>query len=225
MGGERVALYSHMVGHSGTSKRSQEEALGRALWHQVTTVVILRQNMRQRTQSKNDDKLRTALENMRYKDCTPSDIQFLKSRISSFTPGRPSITAIEFRNASIITAKNAQKDEINRLGCQKFAQETGQDLVHFYSDDSLKSVDNAQKPIKKRKGKKKVTQLNDRIQQMLWNLPHSSADKPVPGKLSLCIGLPVMIKSNVATELCITNGQEGTVVVGRQAVVKLTSLF
>ena len=47
---------------------------------------------------------------------------------------------------------------------------------------------------------------------MLWNLSHSSADKPVAGKLSLCIGLPVMIKSNVATELCITNGQEATVV-------------
>lgn len=109
LGAESVALYSCIVGRSGTQKRSQEEALGRALWHQVTTVVILRQNMRQRTQSKNDDKLRKALENMRYKDCTATDIQFLKSRISSHTPGRPSITAIEFRNASIITAKNVQK--------------------------------------------------------------------------------------------------------------------
>jgi len=33
----------------------------------------------------------------------------------------------------------------------------------------------------------------------------------VAGKLSLCIGLPVIIRHNYATELCITKGQEGTV--------------
>ena len=91
-------------------------------------------------------------------------------------------------------------------------------MHHFFSDDSLKSTEDAQKPIKKSKGKRKLTQLTHRIQNILWNLPHSSADKPVPGKLSLCIGLPIMIKSNIATELCITNGQEGTVV-GWQATV------
>ena len=57
IGGENVALYSRIVGVYGTKIKWQEEALGRALWHQVTTVVILRQNMRQRQQSKNDDKL------------------------------------------------------------------------------------------------------------------------------------------------------------------------
>jgi hypothetical protein len=45
---------------------------------------------------------------------------------------------------------------------------------------------------------------------MLWNLQHSASDH-VPGKLSLCIGLPVMIRNNDATELCITKGQEGHV--------------
>ena len=52
IGGENVALYSCTVGVYGTKNKSQEEALGRALWHQVTSVVILRQNMRQRQQSK-----------------------------------------------------------------------------------------------------------------------------------------------------------------------------
>ncbi|KAJ7907713.1 hypothetical protein B0H13DRAFT_1618208, partial [Mycena leptocephala] len=33
----------------------------------------------------------------------------------------------------------------------------------------------------------------------------------VAGKLSLCVGMPVMIKNNDATELCITKGQDGTV--------------
>ena len=33
-----------------------------------------------------------------------------------------------------------------------------------------------------------------------------------PGKLSICIGMPVMIKYNEATECCVTNGTEAEVV-------------
>jgi len=33
----------------------------------------------------------------------------------------------------------------------------------------------------------------------------------VPGKLSLCVGMPVMIRNNEATELCMTKGQEAIV--------------
>jgi hypothetical protein len=150
---------------------------------------------------------------MRYKDCSLADIQFLRSHITSQLPGRPSITDPDFRSVSIITAKNAQKDEINRLGCQLFAQHTGQQLIDFYSEDTLKPSEDLGKRNKLGKmGKKRLIKLDIAHQKILWNLSHSSASKPVPGKLSICKGLPVMIKSNVATELCITNGQEATVV-------------
>ena len=33
----------------------------------------------------------------------------------------------------------------------------------------------------------------------------------IAGKLHLCLGMPVMIRNNFATELCITRGQEGYV--------------
>jgi hypothetical protein len=83
----------------------------------------------------------------------------------------------------------------------------------------LKSLDDLEKGKKSHsKVKKKLTKLTMMQQRILWSLPHSSADKPVPGKLSICFGLPVMIKCNVATELCITNGQEGTVVGWQSAV-------
>jgi len=62
---------------------------------------------------------------MRHKDCTLADIHFLRSLITSSLPGKHSITDPTFRFVSIITAKNAQKDEINKLGCQLFAQHTG----------------------------------------------------------------------------------------------------
>ena len=50
VGGESISLYSGNIGvniYSGLSHYGQESAIGKALWHQVTTVVILRENMRQ----------------------------------------------------------------------------------------------------------------------------------------------------------------------------------
>lgn len=54
--------------------------------------------------------------------------------------------------------------------------------------------------------------MSDHTQEILWNQAHSATNKQVPGKLAICIGLPVMIRHNVSTELCITTGQEGEVV-------------
>jgi hypothetical protein len=45
----------------------------------------------------------------------------------------------------------------------------------------------------------------------LWDAPACTSDN-IAGKLSLCIGMPVMIRNNEATELCITKGQEAMVV-------------
>ena len=87
--------------------------------------------MRQKVQSLLDNQLRTALENMHYNACTPEDIRFLRTRISSNLPGKPSICDDNLRNVSIITTKNLHKDEINKLGANRFAQETGQQLTNF----------------------------------------------------------------------------------------------
>ena len=151
-------LYSGTVGTQLMSRmtvQGQQAAIGKALWHQVTTVVILRENMRQKTQTPEDAKLRTALENMRYAACTPEDITFLKTRIAGRRPEQPKLSDKEFRNVSIITALNAQKDRINELGSTRFAAETGQTLTHFYSIDRFGSSPDVAG--KRPKGKKSKT--------------------------------------------------------------------
>ena len=81
-GGENTSLYSSTVGLNPSSYHSQIAALGKALWHQVTTVVILRQNMRVKEQTAEDAQFREALSNMRYKACTPDDISFLRTLVN-----------------------------------------------------------------------------------------------------------------------------------------------
>src|SRR6267154_144103 len=172
--------------------------------------------MRQRTQTPEDAKLRTALENMRYAACTPEDITFLKSRIAGRCSEQPKLSDKEFRNVSIITALNAQKDRINELVSVRFAAETGQTLTHFYSIDRFGNPpDVTEKQSRGRKSKASSkhssNEISHALQKIIWNLP-PSATNHFSGKLSLCIGMPVIIRNNDAMELCITKGQEGHVV-------------
>ncbi|KAK0225729.1 hypothetical protein IW262DRAFT_1446676 [Armillaria fumosa] len=188
---------------------AQDSALEKAIWHQVTTVVILHENMCQQSQTEDDSKLWTALSNMRYKACTVQDIEFLASQVCGSSLVAPDINSSEFRNVSIITGLNVQKDEINRIDTIQFAQETNQELVHFFSEDMIsENVNLAQ--VKHGKSSK-VTILSPQIQIELWNSLPSANNKQIPAKLSLCKGLPIMIRLNTATELGITKGQEAFV--------------
>ena len=98
--------------------------------------------MCQQEQSKDDNKFQTALGNMCYRSCTLKDIIFLCSCVSSKLPNRPCVTDENFHDVSIITAKNIHKDKINHVGALHFAQETGQTLTDFYSEDSPKIREN-----------------------------------------------------------------------------------
>jgi hypothetical protein len=213
------SLYSGTVGtqlHAGLKPAGQEAVIGKALWHQVTTVVILRENMRQKTQTAEDALLRTALVNMRYGRCSPDDIRFLRTRIAGKRPGQPSVASKEFRNVAILCGKHTQKDQINQLGCERFAQDTGKKLTNFYSIDKWgKEVDPSSKTKWGKsqaapKTKHLTNEMDFEDQLEIWKLRHGATEN-FPGKLSLCVGMPVMIRNNDATELCITKGQEGFV--------------
>jgi hypothetical protein len=209
-----ASLYSHTVDITmrlASDVRSQNAVLGKVLWHQFNTVIILRQNMRQNTQTEEDDKFRTALSNMRYGACTPDDLQFLRTRVAGFGPGQPRMDSSEFRNASIITARNSQKDTINMLGAQRFAYDTGQTLVQMLSVDRIspRAVDRTRW---KSCEQSDIRSISPKLQQYLWDALPVQNSEMIPGTLPLCIGMPVLLRSNDATELCMTKGQEGVVV-------------
>ncbi|KAK0431127.1 hypothetical protein EV421DRAFT_1893412 [Armillaria borealis] len=185
--GENASLYGQKIGEKSSSERSQEQAMGKSLWHQITTV---------KQQSSEDSKLRTALENLRYNACTQKDIAFWETRVISMMDGKASVSDDNFHNVSVITSWNIHKDEANLLG---------QTLTDFYSDDSLCKVPKQpDEDSNERWDRCKLIYLKEitnEFQHAFWNQPPSSTDLKIPGKLSLCV------------ELGITKGQEGTVYV------------
>lgn len=136
---------------------------------------------------------------------------WLSSNFDSWqSQSNQNIALPQFRHVSIITCRNSQRDEINRLGAIRFAQETGQELLHFYSEDSACET---REEIKKRArvGLRKTKVLTKELQEILWSLPSSASKSLVLGILSLCIGMPVTIRANIVTELNITKGQAARV--------------
>ncbi|KAJ7661750.1 hypothetical protein B0H17DRAFT_953470, partial [Mycena rosella] len=185
--------------------------------------------LRQKDQTPLDTHMRTALENMQYAACTLDDIAFLRSHVASNRPDHLHLDTEDYRNVSMITALNIHKDTINKLGMEHFAADTGQDLVDFYSVDKLseRAVDRH-----KWSGCKQACfrALGPKLQDALWKAMPSTTSDHIPGQLCLCVNMPVMIKANDTTELCITKGQEAIIVgwdssVGPQGQLILDTLF
>lgn len=209
-----LSLYSRRVQMQQTARQTvaeQENTIGKHIWLQFTTVVMLTENMRQTASEPDEEAFRAALENLRWHACTPADIAVIRSRLAGKDPSL-SVDAPGFKNVSIITALNRDKDQINATGSARFAAETGQELVDFYSTDVLKSAEPQRRnPKKSHRKYDEAHKMNKGLQRDLWSQPPCTSEQ-IPGKLSLCLGLPLLIRYNEATELCITRGQEARVV-------------
>jgi hypothetical protein len=118
-----------------------------------------------------------------------------------------------FKNVAIITSENKDKDLFNDANTARFALEHGQELYEFHSVDTISGKEPKRS---KRKGKKvkvyaKLKTLGQAQCLDLWSQPPHTSEQ-IPATLKLCLGLPVLLRYNVATDLCITRGQEGRVV-------------
>lgn len=190
-------------------QKDQEETLGLLVWHQFLVVVTLTEIMRQTGEDPEDDKFRTMLNNLRYKDCTVADIAWLRSRIPAFNP-EISLNDERFRDVAVITAWNSHKDRINAMSATRFAHERKLKLYHFYSIDKESRDSNPKRRRLKTAKSTASIRLTQDIQESLWSMePHTSDH--IPAHLPMCLGMPIMVRYNEATELCVTKGQEGVV--------------
>ncbi|KDR65355.1 hypothetical protein GALMADRAFT_81964, partial [Galerina marginata CBS 339.88] len=147
---------------------------------------------------------------MRFASCTPEDIKFLKSLVINPASQKGSrFEKKKFRDVAVITALNSQKDRINEIGVKKFARDHKQNLHHFYSVDSIVAPRTV--TVGRRIKFIDVNSVAPSLQEKIWGLPPSAGKDQIAPRLSLCKGMPVMIRNNDATELCITKGQDGTV--------------
>src|ERR1700720_4415792 len=117
---------------------------------------------------------------MRYAKCTPEDISFLRTLQAGQRPDQPKISVKEFRNVAIICGRHTQKDQINSTRSERFANETGQKLTHFYSvdkwgkerDPATKKKGGKSKAASKLKHKSNEIDFDDQME--IWKVRHGS---------------------------------------------------
>ncbi|KAI0686399.1 hypothetical protein C8T65DRAFT_591196 [Cerioporus squamosus] len=174
--------------------------------------------MRQNGMSQEDAKFRTALENMRFGRCTKDDVALLLTRVHDPVKGGSELHTDRFREVPIITAYNAYRDAINADRVREYARARNVPLFSFYSHDlwgknkdgasirqAQKAYDAVVDPVRQ------SNVIAPRIQEALWTIPPTLTGHHA-GVLQLCVGMPVILKYNEATELCATNGAAARVV-------------
>ncbi|OBZ71253.1 hypothetical protein A0H81_08557 [Grifola frondosa] len=175
----QTPLYSDNVSEwsSAQTQSVQRMAIGKAIWHMFTTVVILRQNMRQTGCTEADEAFRIALSNLRYKSCTTADFTGrFRSRIG---------TVVVFITFILLTLGVTKRDKIRFVVPKK---------IFAFSVDPARTTN----------------VVASEAQDVLWSLAPAVTEHHA-GVLALCIGMPVILKTNEATELCATNGAEAVV--------------
>ncbi|KAI0770841.1 hypothetical protein BC629DRAFT_1292002, partial [Irpex lacteus] len=212
-------LYASSISYTlGGDLRAQKNTMGKALWHLFTMVVLLRENMRQRGLSEEDKKFRIALENIRFASATKEDLALLWTRVAGPLPHQPKPSQPEFCDVSALTAKNAVRDAIVYVRSPVHAIQEENCLFDFVSRDRLPASRASASATEARRlalstcdPVRTTNVLPAELRDMLWSLSPRRTEH-VAGRLRLCVGMPVMLKANEATELCATNGAEGVVV-------------
>ena len=179
-------LYCGWNNGKNRAKKKQSEInkeLGMHLWKQINHIVLLDEQMRVQDQAYLE-----MLNRLREGKCTDNDVEMLNKRVVGQTVDITSIA-----DAPIITPGNQLVMAVNDL------------FVASHSQHTKVYVSTAEDFIGK--NKKKVPK-NVANKCKNWA---NTATQGLPRELQLFVGMPVIVTTNIKTELGITNGTTGVV--------------
>jgi len=184
-----------------------ETIQGRKLWTRVNKVVLLSQQHRQGA-DKPFAELLQRIRNGKVNCCchgqkaapvncslkNPCDYHTLLSRVISADDADKIRSDPEWNRCKIVVPQNLIRQAWNHDDAASFAKQSKQPLL------ICTAVDFQSKAILSKNVKKRLSQLKD------------NETASLPFRLPLVVGLRVMLRYNLATELGLTNGAEGTIV-------------
>jgi hypothetical protein len=188
--------------------RGQRALCGAFMWRQIKNVVLLKKNQR----AKKDPKFANMLNQIRLgqawdgrADMTdiqrgtgvnynePDDVT-LKKRDLCLLLKTDEAAKEKFKMAPIIVANQKERDQVNVMKVQQFADSVDEDVHQYHSKDSCRKVP-----------------LEGTVQERVWMVPSTRTGDAL-GKLPLVPGMKVMITENIAMLARVVNGIEGHLV-------------
>jgi hypothetical protein len=191
----RGALYSPAIPSHGV-----KGVLGRELYERFRTVVILRQQFRNK-----DPGWQAVLHRARYGQCTRDDLNIIRTLIIDPKRDRDVLTGRDslWQNSVLVTPRHSVRNKWNELASRYHCQKTGQKLIQSHAYDTH----NNQPLIRK------LQLLVDSRTLSLDEGQSVSRGDPggLPDTVQLAKGMSVMVTYNVETEMDVANGARGTI--------------
>ena len=174
---------------------SPEAKIGRKIYEEFDTVVILRKQHRIQ-----DIPWKNFLSNLRNGTVADSEISMLRDLVIGSPNNEPvDFSSSEWSNASLVTPRHGVQNMWNEHATYKWCQSSGEQLFICDAEDTIKgrSLDNDEKYTL-------LTRKNDGTKQ--------KRRKDLPNRLHLAKGMKVMVTTNIETDLDVANGARGQIV-------------
>jgi hypothetical protein len=166
--------------------------LGRLAWKSITDVICLDEQQRM----KEDPEYGVAVEHLRKRKCTQTDVDLFNSRLikSAEHPEGIDMSQPPYNDAVAIVSTNLLRETINMKKATANCQNT-EKLTVCAADDTIE-------------GYTLTESAHSHLLRM--DISHFTNDGALPGLLPLYEGMPVILRyKNISTELGIVNGAQG----------------
>lgn len=171
---------------------NQNATIGRAIYLQFETVVVLREQMRIR-----DRVWMEILQRSRVGECTAEDIKEIRKLVLTETRcDIPDFTREPWSSATLVTPRHGVRNPWNEAAIDKHCVQTGQHKYIFDAEDTIGN-DREELSIAQRIA---VAGLTEKKTARL------------PGRITLAIGMKAMVTWNIATDADLANGARGEIV-------------
>jgi hypothetical protein len=176
---------------------STEAQLGRTIFEEFTTVIILTEQVRV-----TDEVWHDFLQHLRNGQVQERHIKMLRTLVLSDSHCLPTdFTTEPWNDAALVTPRHAVRRLWNEAAIRKHCQETGRQLFICAAEDTIKGS-----PLT----------LHERYAVAMLNSNNTTRKRKkrqdLPDVVEMAVGMKVMVTQNVETDLDVTNGARGTVV-------------
>ncbi|KAG1836487.1 hypothetical protein F4604DRAFT_1519928, partial [Suillus subluteus] len=176
------------------TNNSTESQLGRTIFEEFTTVVILKEQVRV-----TDDVWCDFLHHLRYGQVQEHHIKMMCTLVVSNSDCLPTDFTIEpWNDAALVTLQHAVQKVWNEAALRKHCQETRNILFICTAEDSIKG--------------KGLTLPECYTVTMRNSINKRKRRQDLPDVIEIAVGMKVMVTQNIETDLDITNGARGTIV-------------
>ncbi|KAJ7187076.1 hypothetical protein C8R46DRAFT_1274132, partial [Mycena filopes] len=194
-GGINLALYYPINPMSD----SIDSKIGRMIYEELTTVVLLKEQLRV-----TDLVWLDFLRHLRVGNVQQRHIAMLRTLIVGKGNGADSFDAAPWNDASLVTPRHAVRTQWNDEAARKMCQESKQQLYICRAQDTYRG-----RPLNLGERHNLAAHLSKKSRRGQNN---SMQVKDLPQEIELAIGMKVMVTSNLETDLDLTNGARGEIV-------------